>query len=141
MMSHHLHMFYNFFGSLQILLLVIDLRTCRSAANRPETPSFVCHACQAASYSNNSDETFKRPNKPNTILVACMHVFVVSILLLLGNTINKHILTPWTGCILMTVQRIERVFFASTCHILFRHVGSPLVVDNNNVNGAMTFYV
>ena len=41
----------------------------------------------------------------------------------------------------MTVQRIERVFFALTCHILFRHVGSPLVVDNNNVNGAMTFYV
>ena len=32
----------------------------------------------------------------------------------------------------MTVQRIERVFFALTCHILFRHVGSPLVVDNNN---------
>ena len=42
----------------------------------------------------------------------------------------------------MTVQRIERgFFFALTCHILFRHVGSPLVVDNNNVNGAMTFYV
>ena len=34
-------------------------------------------------------------------------------------------------------------FFALTCHILFRHVGSPLLVDNNSrvlVNGAMTFY-